>query len=128
MTASRFVAALVTWAVLAGPWTALAQNYLILGAEQFFRVSWETGRNRRGDPIVSGYIYNDYGAPAANVRVMVEELDAAGRVVDRQLYPLAGTIPNYGRAYFEFKVPGAASHRVVVASWDWMRGGGGGGG
>jgi hypothetical protein len=128
MTASRFVVAVVAWAVLAGPWTALAQNYLILGSEEFFRVSWESGRTRRGTPIVSGYIYNTYGAVAANVRVLVEALDASGQVVDRQLYPLAGTVPNYGRSYFEFKVPGAASYRVVVASWDWLRGGGGGGG
>jgi hypothetical protein len=123
---SRLVIALVTCAVLSGPSIAAAQSYVTQGADQYFRVTSEAGRTRKGVPIVSGYIYNTYGALAANVRVLVEALDASGQVIDRRIYLLAGTIPNEGREYFEFKVPAAASYRVAVASWDFLRGGGGG--
>jgi hypothetical protein len=116
---------LATFAVLTSPSIARAQNYLTYGADQYFRVSWEAGRTRGGTPTVSGYIYNTYGALAANVRVMVEVLDASGQVLERRFHLLAGTIPNDGREYFEFKVPAAAGYRVTVASWDFLRGGAG---
>lgn len=126
MKTSRAAAVmLVGLAMLGGGSLASAQNYLNQGTEQFFRVESESGHTRKGAPTVSGYIYNKYGSAAVDVRVLVETLDASGQTVDRKLYPLFGSVPGDGRAYFEFKVPPAAGYRVRVASWNWLRGGGG---
>jgi hypothetical protein len=102
---------------------AFGQSYIFEGGERFFRVESEPGRTRKGAPVVSGYVYNQYGSTAANVRVLVETLDASGQTVDRQIHQLPGTVPGDGRAYFQFKVPSATSYRVRVSSWEWLRGG-----
>ena len=53
---------------------------LVLGGEQFFRLEWEPGE-RRGGPVVRGSIVNEWGFPARRVQLLVEGLDATGRVV-----------------------------------------------
>jgi hypothetical protein len=124
MLATRVAAAaLAAAAMLANASPAPAQSYLIQGSEQFFRVEWEAGRDRKSRPVVSGYVHNRYGAPAANVRMLVELLDGAGQVIDREVHALGQIVPNDGRLYFELRVRPAASYRVRVAYWDWQRGG-----
>jgi hypothetical protein len=126
MSPARFAAAaLMAVAVVGYAGPSPAQSYLMQGSEQFFRVQWEAGKSRRGAPIVSGYVYNTYGSSATRVGMLVEPLDAAGKVIEQRVYPIAGDIPNDGRLYFELTVPPAAQYRVKVASWDWLRGGGG---
>lgn len=100
-----------------------AQSYLIYGADQYFKLDWEAGKSRRGAPIVSGYIYNTYGAQATDMRVQVEALDASGATTATQVYQLPGSFPNDTRTYFEVRVPPAPAYRVRVASWNWQRGG-----
>jgi len=80
------------------------------------------------DPVIQGYVYNDYGRPAADVHLLVETLDASGAVVARNIGFVRGTVELHDRAYFEvpLKISGA-SYRVSVTSLDWKGGGGGGG-
>jgi hypothetical protein len=126
MLAGRFAAALLTVAltILAAPGPAPAQNWIIQGWERYFRIESETGKDRRGNTVLSGYVYNTYAAYATNVRLLVETLDPAGQRTGQHAYPIYGTVPVDGRLYYEVKVPPAASYRVKVASWDWVRGGG----
>jgi hypothetical protein len=104
--------------------TAAAQNYGISGAERYFRVEAEGIKSKRWGPEVGGYIYNDYGAPAANVRLLIEGQDASGVTVSSVVAQVAGVVPGNNRLYFEVRVPAAESYRVRVLSWDFIRGGG----
>ena len=50
-----------------------------------------------------------------------------GPVVEGYVYN-TGWVPMDGRAYFRASVSDAASYRVQVLTFDWVRSGGGGGG
>ena len=103
---------------------APAQSYIISGAEQYFRVESEGIESKRWGPEVRGYIYSKYGSPATNVRLLIEGQDASGATVSSVVAQIPGVIPGNDRLYFEVRVPRAASYRVRVASWDFIRGGG----
>ena len=113
----------VTW----GPAAAQAQGFGSPAPERFFRLEAEGGQGRGGRPIVWGYVYNDYGVAAARVLLQVETLDAGGQVVARSLVPVDGTVPGFGRLYFEGPVSAAgARYRVTVYYFEWLHRGGGG--
>lgn len=98
------------------------------GIDPRIRLDWEAGTKRGGQPVIQGYVYNDYGRPAIDVHLLVETLDASGAVTARTIGFVVGTIQFNDRIYFEvpLKVTGA-SYRVTVTSFDWKGGGGGGG-
>ena len=117
------VAAVTAAAVMSVGGAGWAQNF---GAplDSFFRLEWEVAKGWRGRPAVTGYIHNDHGLRADNVRLLVEELDASGRTVSRTIGYVVGDVPAHGRAFFEIPVPTAgASYRVTVHSFDWKLGG-----
>jgi hypothetical protein len=91
------------------------------------RVEWEQ-RERGSGAVVSGYVYNKGGWTAVQVTVLAEGLDGSGQRVSSTIGNVMGTVPAFGRAYFEMRVPRAAAYRVGVLSADWIKGGGGGGG
>jgi hypothetical protein len=104
--------------LLVAPATVSAQNWVIQGADRFFRIESTTTEGRRG-PVVSGYIYSTWGETSGNVRLLVEGLNAAGQVTSTAVAWVVGTVPPGGRAYFEAASPrDAASVRVRVASFD----------
>ena len=55
------------------------------GIDARIRLDWEAGVTRRGQPVIRGYVINDHGRPAADVRLLVESLDASGAVVGRAI-------------------------------------------
>ncbi|MBI3029188.1 MAG: hypothetical protein HYY64_06730 [Candidatus Rokubacteria bacterium] len=91
-------------AVILGTSVGWAQNF---GAplDRFFRLEWEAEQTRTGQRVVTGYVYNDHGLWADNVRLLVEVLDPAGRMVAKTTGSVNGWVPPKGRAYFW--VPGA---------------------
>ncbi len=95
------------------------------GIDARLRLDWEAGTGWKGRPVIRGHVYNDYGRPAVDVRLLVETLDASGAVVGRSIGFVVGAVPFADRAYFEMpvKTPGA-SYRVTVTSFDWRAGGG----
>lgn len=106
-------------AVILGTSVGWAQNF---GAplDRFFRLEWEAEQARSGQRVVTGYLYNDHGLWADNVRLLVEVLDPAGRVVAKTIGYVNGWVPPKGRAYFEVLVPaGGVAYRVTVQSFDW---------
>ncbi|HEY3066001.1 MAG TPA: hypothetical protein VGL09_09435 [Methylomirabilota bacterium] len=122
---SRIGIAIVQLAILlSAAATAAAQNYGISGAERYFRVEAEGIKSKRWGPEVGGYIYNDYGSPATNVRLLIEGQDASGATVTTVVAPIVGVVPGNNRLYFEVRVPAADTYRVRVLSWDFIRGGG----
>jgi len=90
------------------------------------RLDWEVG-SRRGRPVIQGYVYNDYGSSASNVRLLVEALDAFGAVIARDVGFVRGVVAFNDRSYFEVPLKTAAeSYRVSVTGLDWRIGGGAG--
>jgi hypothetical protein len=93
------------------------------------RLDWEVGARHGGRPVIQGYLYNDYLRSAAEVRLLVETLDASGGVTARQVGFVRGVIPFKDRAYFEVPIKTAgASYRVSITAFDWKDCGGGAGG
>jgi len=94
------------------------------GIDSRLRLDWEIGQTRSGQPLISGYIYNDYGRAANNVRFLVETLDPSGRIIDRTLGFVPGSVPVFGRRYFDvpLKRPGA-SYRITVTAFEWRAAG-----
>ena len=129
MLASLVALGLAGCAGVSGPSTGPAAGaggavlpYRTYGAEQYFTLTWEAGE-RRGRPVVSGYVHNRYGHGAVDVRLLVESVDAAGATVATTIGNVHGFLPPVGRAYFEVPVnQRAATYRVSVLSWNWRAG------
>jgi hypothetical protein len=93
------------------------------------RVEWTGSEDRRGRPVVSGYVYNQRaGSYAGTVRLLVEALDGSGQVIGSTTGYVLGDVPPSNRSYFEIRAPAkAASYRVTIASFAWRAYGAGGG-
>lgn len=98
-------------------------------ADADLRLEWAGAEDRRGRPLVSGYVYNQRaGAYATSVRLLVEALDASGQVVGSTSGFVLGDVPPSSRSYFEIRAPAkAASYRVTIQSFSWRTYGAGGG-
>jgi hypothetical protein len=95
---------------------------LVTGSQQYFTLEWQTSR-RENRPVVQGYIRNDWGFAAANMRLLVEGIEPPGRLVGQRLIWLGGQLTPGTRAYFETSMPRAPSYRVRVFSYDWIQSG-----
>jgi hypothetical protein len=95
---------------------------LVVGWEQFFTLDSQPG-TRRGRPVVSGYVLNQWGMPAARIRLLVEGVGPGGEVMGQQLVWLTGQSLTPGaRAYFEIPAAATAStYRVSVFAFEWIR-------
>ena len=84
-----------------------------------FRTDGREGQSKKGSPVYSGYIYNDGGGGVANVRLLIETLDAEGKVVGEAQGTALGSMLGRDRLYFEVPLQArGASYRVRVLSWD----------
>lgn len=114
----RVTAAAVALALLLGSGPVAAE--LASSKDGSFTLEWEAAE-RRGRPVVRGYIRNEFPLPATDVQLRIEGLDATGRVVATTIGYLPRTVTN-DRQYFEVRVPApAASYRVTVAYFVWVR-------
>jgi hypothetical protein len=88
-----------------------------------FRVTWEP-RTYAMRPSIEGYVHNDSPYWVSNVRLRIEGLDAGQRTIgERYVWTLGRVLPS-NRVYFMAEsLPGAASYRITVASYDLMTGG-----
>src|SRR5262249_52901887 len=95
-----------------GPETALAAEH--------FRVDGRVKEDHDGHAKISGYLYNDYGEAADQIRLRITELDASGHTVATYVEPISDTLPGFDRTYFYVKVPGhASSYQVAVDSFNF---------
>jgi hypothetical protein len=93
----------------------------ILGWENFFTLTWEQSQER-GQPVISGYIKNNAGFPARRIQLLVDALDASGRVTGQRVSWLGSDLTSGMRAYFEVPAPPPAStYRVSVFAYDWVQ-------
>ena len=90
---------------------------LTAGWENHLKVTWQVDQ-RQGHQIVGGYVHNISPYDLANVRVLVEGLDASGQVTAQYLGRLPGELRGGGHLYFEVPVVPAPSYRVRVFSYE----------
>jgi hypothetical protein len=90
---------------------------LIVGAERFFSLTWNASQ-RHGQPEVEGYINNNSPYRVGHVRLLVDSLDDAGRIVDQRLTWVSGELSADDRLYFEVPLAPAPRYRVRVFSYD----------
>ncbi|HEX6211362.1 MAG TPA: FxLYD domain-containing protein [Methylomirabilota bacterium] len=91
--------------------------------DHYFGLDWRPATTARG-PVVEGFIYNRSGLIADRMRLSVHQLDASGNVVGTTTTWVLGTVPPDNRAWFQVRVPAAASYRVEILSFDWVGRGG----
>jgi hypothetical protein len=120
--------ALAALLVVGGAGRAAAQNFG-RPAEADLRIEWSVAPDRHGWPIVSGYVYNQRaGTYAAEVRLRVEALDAAGGGAASSTGLVFGDVAPSGRSFFEIRAPArGASYRVTLDAFSWRSYGAGGG-
>jgi len=79
-----------------------------------FRVEWNVPR----PGVIEGTIYNDYQDAAAAIKLLVEPLDAAGRVLSANYLWVGGEIGGLdGRSFRLTKLPPAERYQVKVWSY-----------
>jgi len=124
-TSTAVLAALL---IYVGAGAAIAQVQT-RSVDSDLRVEWTGSEDRRGRPVVSGYVYNQRGGSyAVSVRLLVDALDGSGQVVGSSTGYILGDVPPSNRAYFELGAPAkAASYRVTIVSFAWRAYGAGGG-
>jgi hypothetical protein len=91
---------------------------LIPGWERYFEVDWTAAPEPGGLRRLDGYVYNRYGEYAADVRLLIQALDASGAIVDQRVVWGPTGVGGFGRAYFDVRhLPEADHYRVSV--WDF---------
>ena len=105
--------------LLAAPAAVPAQEIQpqMQGWEQHFSVTWDTMQNR-GRTEVEGYVINKSPYRVGRVRVLVDSLDGANRVVAQKIAWVPGESAGGDRLYFSVPVTPAAQYRVRVFSYD----------
>jgi hypothetical protein len=124
MRMKTLVALLALVVLMATPLAAQHLTPLVVGWEQFFKLDWQVDA-RKQQPLVWGYLLNDWGMPASQIQLLVEGLDASGSVVGQKVTWFGSTLTPGVRAYFEVPVPWQApAYRVSVFAFNWIQAGG----
>jgi len=88
------------------------------GWERFFTIDWQAGQ-RKGRPILSGAVHNQYGATATRVQLLVQGLDDKGGVVSQRVVWLGDSIEPFDTVHFDVPVEPAANYHVTIFAYDW---------
>src|SRR5262244_3377562 len=104
--------------------SAAAANYTQETLDRYVRIDYQV-EPTTAQPVVSGYVYNLHpGLPADRLQLVIDAIDASGRVVGSSTTWMPGGVPVGSRGYFSASVVPAASYRVQVLLLDWGKGGG----
>src|SRR2546428_12494754 len=87
------------------------------GWERFFTIDWQAGQ-RKGRPILSGAVHNQYGATATRVQLLVQGLDDKSGVVSQRVVWLGDSIEPVGTVHFDVPVEPAADLHVTLLAHD----------
>jgi len=98
----------------------LAQTTLMAGWEQHFTIEWTVEPYGEGTRQLRGYVNNQHGERAVDVRLLVRGLDRSGAVVSRRIDFVPGGVSGFGRAPFVIQHVGAADrYEVSVWTYTW---------
>ena len=125
-TRIAILAALLACLPSMDPRGAQAETSTILGNAGTIMLDWQVIRDRAGRPVISGRVIT-YGGNAGycNARLLVETLDAQGRVTASHVGFIPGYVGGFDNVYFEepIRTPGPG-YRVSITSWNKCGGGG----
>ena len=94
---------------------------LVIGWERFFTITSETVQSG-GKTRVAGYLTNEAGFKSQRVRLLVDGLDASGRITGQSIAWVPSPNPGPGgRVYFDEPAPAGVRHRVSVFAYDWVQ-------
>jgi hypothetical protein len=118
-------AALFASLLSVGAGLAQPERSTISGNAGTITLEWEATQDKRGRPLIVGHMIT-YGAKSGYCipRLLVETLDAQGRVVAQNTGFIPGFVGGYDNVYFEepIRAPGPA-YRVSISSWNNCAGG-----
>jgi hypothetical protein len=98
--------------------TAQTLEPLEVDWEQVFRVSWEMSERYR-KPHLIGKLQNISFYGTSQIQLLIDQLDASGRVVHQHVVWVGFRIAPGGSAFFDVPVPDrAATYRVRVFAFD----------
>jgi hypothetical protein len=107
----------------ASPPLSSTATTLMYGWEHYFTLEWEADQGPSGARRVSGYVYNNKGEYALDMRMLAQAVDASGTVVGQRIAFVPGGVSGWSRAYFEVPdLPVASSYRVSVWTYTWAQG------
>jgi hypothetical protein len=113
--------------LLCTPWNAPAhaETSTQVGNAGTITLDWQATQDSKGRSLIAGRVITQGGKASYCIpRLLVETLDAQGRVTAERMGFIPGTVGPYDNVYFEepIRVPGPA-YRVSIASWDKCAGG-----
>ena len=100
-------------------WTKTLEP-MVVGWEQIFKLEWQVSE-RRGRPVLSGYVANHSPYQVTHIQLLVDALDASGAIVGQEVsWAGGGGMGPFSRAYFEVPAPreAAATYRMSVFAFD----------
>ena len=119
MAGGLLIVSLALWLTACASTQSGPLEPIVVGGERYFRVEWQPD-TRDGRPGVAGYVYNDWGLPAAGIRLLVDSLGPGGELLGQRIVTV-GTLTPGTHAYFEAAVREPASaYRVRIFSWGWV--------
>ena len=95
---------------------------LVIGWEQYFRIEAEPV-TQGGRSVVKGSVWNTTNWGAKRIQILVDALDASGRVVNQRVAWLGVDLAGGTHAYFEVPMPASPAYRVSIYAYDSGRGG-----
>ena len=107
---------LMTTVPVAGTQAAEIRPHMA-GWEQVFSLEYGPG-SYRGQPAIEGTVTNISPYDCANVRLLVDRLDAGGQITTQQVAYLPGELRGGGRLHFSVPTPPAPAYRVRVFTYD----------
>jgi hypothetical protein len=97
-------------------------NTLMSGWEKHFRIDWTAAEQGPSTRTVSGYVYNQNGEFATQLRVLAQAVDSSGAVIGQRIGYVPGGVGGFGRAYFVVSnLPVADTYRVSVWDYTWFQ-------
>jgi hypothetical protein len=91
--------------------------------ENWFKLEWEVSPDAGQTNRVDGYVYNNYGRPAAFMRLLVQSFDGADNLIDQRLLWVGSPVPPLSNSYFSARrLPAADHYRVSVWSYTIQEG------
>ena len=94
------------------------------GWEQILSLEYGPGQYR-GQPAIEGTVTNISPYDLANVRLLVDTLDAGGQITAQKVAWVPGELRGGGRLYFSVPTPPAPAYRVRVFTYDRLESVGG---
>jgi hypothetical protein len=117
--------AVFAWVLLPRGVDAQGGRTTIHGNVGTITLDWRATQDRAGRPLIAGHVIT-YGGMSGYCRtvLLIETLDAEGRVVAKNIGYIPGYVGGYDNVYFEepVRTPGP-DYRVSIGSWNKCAGG-----